>query len=1313
MKKFNICSLYFIKEISSMKIFLFLILSVTFIVNGFFISSVNAEEILTDYRVISGVDSTSVETVAFSEADIKSLSIIDADRIRNNGESWPKTGSYDESKYMEFLFGADVPSGSKINSVILKNNYRRDNSLPGAKLEIWNGSEYINQDIKICGGGIDCDEEIDITSYINTPDLVNNLTVRFLAYREGDANTKTSHDYIGLIVKYEEEVIIPAFYTEVIGDIEEDTYWTKDKSPYVVNEDLFITTGSTLYIGDGVVVKFAQGKTLMVDGKIEASGTVEFPIYFTSLQDDSLMGDSNGDRGATLPENNDWAYIFIDSPDAESILNNIIVKYSTLGLVLYNAGPTEVNGLISDKSITIINSNANFNRLNVRSVEIFENSNVVIDNSIIKNNNHYSISVYKNSKLTLNNSELYNESALIVIVFENSLANISGITVNGGGGYRQRVFSIYNNSELNINNSDIYNTYNGFEIFNTAKLIADNLDLSCSNEGIVSYNDSSIEVNNSSIGCLYTGIALYSNARANIHKSIITDAMNVGIYVYNNPITSEISITESEIVNNNYGFYVFDSNINVNGNSIHDNLSYGAFTFRPIDLDFTSNYWGDVSGPTHSSNSLGIGDVISDNILFNPFLEVDPLLKASLSNIMFIPGFQASRLYRMRDVLGSYEDKLWEPNASGDLPDMNMDLEGESINEVYTKDVIKSATVFGIEAGDYYKSFMDKLDNMVDEGDMNDWKAIPYDWRYSPIDVVNRGIEKDGKISYIENLSEDEIPYIISQLQELSETSKNGRVTIITHSNGGLVAKALIYKLEKMKLEGKSDLIDKIDNLITVVPPQLGTPAALVGVLHGYGQGVFYNILVGRKNARDLGQNSSGAYTLIPSERYIGDVNNSLITLEESVDKINNWRSKYGESIDTFEEFQKFLLDLERVSPSHDDLVNPTILNENIFNKANNFHQQNDDYEIPTSIKYYQIAGWGLPTAYSASYKSKNECDELLGLICSKKKFVLSSDIKFSSGGDKTVIAESSLYGNGEKYYLDLYNFNRSNPNNKQRSHADLFEVPQLFDLINNILRLNSDLPLYITYEKPSSVNYTIIKMRSPVAIDIYNEEGLHTGLIEGDNPEFNKIEENIPNSTYLEIGEEKYIVVPKEGEYELKLTGLSGGIFTLELQDIINNTEGDTLLFKDISTTDELRGEMQISSDTLLKLQIDNNNDGVFESELNPSDQSEKEEEKIEDDNKRSFGSIIQTRESSQEIELTEEKIAMTIKNNEEEVNLFNELQEKSNSVEEISKVDDFSNINNLSASVGFINENKIQLIIVGSLILLLVSIKYVFKLI
>jgi hypothetical protein len=88
-----------------------------------------------------------------------------------------------------------------------------------------------------------------------------------------------------------------------------------------------ISVTSSLTIKPGVVVKFrdiTSDNAILVSnaGSINAIGTTEKPIIFTSHKDDAHGGDSNADGAATSPARGDWGGIIINS-------NNCTFKYCT------------------------------------------------------------------------------------------------------------------------------------------------------------------------------------------------------------------------------------------------------------------------------------------------------------------------------------------------------------------------------------------------------------------------------------------------------------------------------------------------------------------------------------------------------------------------------------------------------------------------------------------------------------------------------------------------------------------------------------------------------------------------------------------------------------------------------------------------------------------------------------------------------------------------------------------------------------------------------------------------------------------------
>jgi hypothetical protein len=94
--------------------------------------------------------------------------------------------------------------------------------------------------------------------------------------------------------------------THVSGYISSDTTWTQAAGPYVVDNGVTVQASAILTIEPGTIVKFSSSNTqLMIQGVLTAIGNPGNEIVFTSLQDDSVGGDTGGD-GLTVGAPGQW-----------------------------------------------------------------------------------------------------------------------------------------------------------------------------------------------------------------------------------------------------------------------------------------------------------------------------------------------------------------------------------------------------------------------------------------------------------------------------------------------------------------------------------------------------------------------------------------------------------------------------------------------------------------------------------------------------------------------------------------------------------------------------------------------------------------------------------------------------------------------------------------------------------------------------------------------------------------------------------------------------------------------------------------------
>ena len=98
---------------------------------------------------------------------------------------------------------------------------------------------------------------------------------------------------------------------------------TQPDLPYVFNY-LTLNSGAQASVADGAVIKMIGDLT--VHGTLTTTGTVDEPVFFTSLKDDSVGGDTNGDGDTSSPAIADWRTVFVTSEGAAD-LEHTLLRY--------------------------------------------------------------------------------------------------------------------------------------------------------------------------------------------------------------------------------------------------------------------------------------------------------------------------------------------------------------------------------------------------------------------------------------------------------------------------------------------------------------------------------------------------------------------------------------------------------------------------------------------------------------------------------------------------------------------------------------------------------------------------------------------------------------------------------------------------------------------------------------------------------------------------------------------------------------------------------------------------------------------------
>ncbi len=592
---------------------------------------------------------------------------------------------------------------------------------------------------------------------------------------------------------------------------------------------------------------------------------------------------------------------------------------------------------------------------------------------------------------------------------------------------------------------------------------------------------------------------------------------------------------------------------------------------------------------------------VCDSIV--PHMLVIPPQPVGISNVLFLPGIEGSTLYRHTDhcneASGECDTALWLPPNSAFVPQLFLGQDGKSLyNDVYTKDGDILTQAYGKK---FYTSFFQSL-NAIEASERFGtgwkWKAVAYDWRLSLSDIVHNGTERDGRIYYEEASS---TPYIEQTLRELAATSKTGKVTIIAHSNGGLVAKAL---MQKLGYEETDTLIDKV---ILVGTPQRGVPEAIGALLYGDKQGIpgikyVPNVIMSTAHARALGLNSPMAYSLLPTDTYFSDVpdpNHPVVSFTANT-LWSKERAAYGSAITTTDELQGFALAEEggRTMPAPNNLTVANILNGTLFQNAVLEHIPIDVWVPSEHVKVYQIAGWGNDTMSGIDLYERPKT--LLGIPTGG--YTAAHRPSFIEDGDGAVPVPSALMlftsPSIKRYWENLQEVN-AGPHSY--AHTDLFEIPQLQTFLQNLVAGSEDLPPTIYAKQPATTNTSkklLFILHSLEDFDLSDANDKHTGNHAGD------IDESIPGSTYGELGDTQYVIAPSGHPYTLAIQGTSSAPFTLDIEEMTGDSVTASTTIADVPATDRTRVSLSITNgiSDASPLVVDTDGDGAIDFSVSPT---------------------------------------------------------------------------------------------------------------
>ncbi len=455
----------------------------------------------------------------------------------------------------------------------------------------------------------------------------------------------------------------------VRGTIATPTHWLAG-NVYLVTGDVGVT--STLTIDSTVVVLFSAGTGLSADanGTITANGTTGKHVVFSSIKDDSKVGDINGDLATSTPAKDDWYGVGVYGGN-NSTFNYCDLSYSNHGL--YVNGKATVNGcVISQNTLGLdvndasVGTTCTNNTIFDNTDPMYINGNVSIDGSnsfgsgAVRNTHQY-ITI---SQATVNGAITWDTTGIPIVLtlgveVEGALTIKPGVIVkfpaNAYIGVTANGTIIANGTATNrIIFTSIKDDIHGGD---------NNGDAAASTPARSDWGQIRTEGNNSSFtycDILYSeGGVVISHSKATI--SYCRFAHNKNGLDLSSATTGTVWLSDTLFDNETPVFANGDININAS-NIFHD----------PAGISPLNTYQGIFMGYVSVNNSVNWNSS-EVGLVFDNYLEVNSTLTLGANTILKFKAYAAASIDANGSIPGfsgaiftSYKDDAQGGDANGD-----------------------------------------------------------------------------------------------------------------------------------------------------------------------------------------------------------------------------------------------------------------------------------------------------------------------------------------------------------------------------------------------------------------------------------------------------------------------------------------------------------------------------------------------------------------------------------------------------------------------------------------------------------------------